>query len=216
MRKFFIKVYVVLLVRAMDNFAEHLKDLRDVDEPERQKGIKCLQQICTKILSDPSNPKFRDLDRSEIEKKLDQCQPALLLLFDVGFIRSEDSQRFQLESDELIINNIQKLQDALEAEIAPKTVQISTICYCHQPLTEDSRGADLSSYSCHSCWKPLDKSSFDCNSGSACIYKKTSGYTFYACPLCYQKDAQITFNDTDEGRKKVLAAKLKSNINAIS
>ena len=200
----------------MEKIEEHLKDLRDVDEPKRQAGNQYVQQICNNILSDPSNPKFRDLDHTEIEKKLDQCQPALLLLFDVGFIRSEDNQRFQLESDEHIINNIQKLHDALEAENISKSVQISTICYCHQPLTEDSRGADLSSYSCHSCWKPLVKSSFDCNNGSACIYKKTSGNTFYACPSCYQKDAQITYNETDEGRKKVFLAKLKSNINAIS
>ena len=212
----FCVTFEALAVLTMEKIEEHLKDLRDVDEPKRQAGIQYLEQICNNILSDPSNPKFRDLDHSEIEKKLDQCQPALLLLFDVGFIRSEDNQRLRLESDDIIINNIQKLKDALEAENAPKTVQISMICYCHQPLKEDTDGDDLSHLKCRSCWKPLVNSSFDCNNGSACIYKQTSGNTFWVCPSCYQQDAQITCIDTEEGRKKVFAAKLRSNINAIS
>ena len=199
----------------MEQFAEHLKDLRDVDDPKRQEGIQYLQQICTNILNDPSNPKFRDLNHEEIAQKLAQCQPALILLFDVGFTLSKDNQRLQLKADDFSINNIRNLQNALEAGNATNTVQISTICYCHQPLTEINSRKKLSEYICRSCSKPLEYSSFDCQNRH-CKYKRITKGGFWICPSCYQQDVYITFNDTDEGRKQVFVSKLKSHIETIS
>ena len=103
-------------LRIMDKLVEHLDDLWDIDESERQKGIKLLHRICGNILTDPSNPKFRDLNFVKIGKKLDQCQPALLLLFDVGFTISTNTQRLQLEANDITINNIRTLQEALSAK----------------------------------------------------------------------------------------------------
>ena len=199
----------------MEQFAEHLQGLRNVDDPERQEGIKCLQQISSNILSDPSNPKFRDLNHAEIGKKLEGCQHALLLLFDVGFILSENDQRLQLKADDLSINNIQHLQDALEAENAGNTVQLNTICYCHQPLEKYISSKNLSNFKCRLCWKPLDYSRFACQNRN-CIHKRITKMQFWICPSCYQQDVHITFKDTDEGRKLVFVSKLKSHINTIS
>ena len=199
----------------MEQFAEHLKDLRDVDDPERQEGIKYLQQICSNILNDPSNPKFQDLNHEEIGKKLEGCQHALLLLFDVGFTLSEDEQRLQLKADDVSINNIRNLQYALEAANAPNTVQISTMCYCHQPLTEINSPKKLSEYICRLCWKPLEYTSFDCQN-TDCIYERITRGEFWVCPSCYQHDVNITFKDTDEGRKQFFVSKLKAHINTIS
>ena len=198
----------------MEHFAEHLQGLRNVDEPERQEGIKCLQEICSDILNDPSNPKFRDLNHADIGKKLGGCQHALLLLFDVGFTLSEDEQRLQLKADDFSIDNIRHLQDALEAENAGSTVQLNTICYCHQSLKEFI-SSQLSNFKCRLCWEPLSKSCFICWDGS-CVFRRISGMQFLICPSCYQQDEHITFKDTDEGRKQVFVSKLKSHINMIS
>ena len=100
----------------MDKFAEHLNNLWDIDESERQKGIKLLHRICGNILKDPSNRKFRDLNFVKIGKRFDHCQPALLLLFGAGFTISADTERLQLEANELTINNIRNLQSALSAK----------------------------------------------------------------------------------------------------
>ena len=105
-----------MLVWSRDKLVEHLDDLWDIDESERRKGIKLLHKICSNILTDPSDPKFRDLNFVKIGKKLDQCQPALLLLFDVGFTISANAQRLQLEANEITIDNIGTLQDSLSAK----------------------------------------------------------------------------------------------------
>ena len=197
----------------MDNFAKHLKDLWNANELERHNAIKYLQQICTNILMDSSNPKFRDLNYKEIDKKLNRCQPARLLLLDVGFTICEEGERLQLQPDELTVIKIQVLQDALKH--APITVQLSTICYCNQPLIEGTSGQDLSEYKCRSCWKPLAYSSFDCNNKS-CIYKRISGQQYVVCPSCYQQDVYITSDETDEGRKLAFVSKLRSEITSTS
>ena len=100
----------------MDKVVEHLDNLWDVDESERRIGIKLLHKICSNILADPSNPKYRDLNFVKIGKKLDQCQPALLLLFDVGFTISANTQRLQLDVTDITIDNVRALQDALSAK----------------------------------------------------------------------------------------------------
>ena len=86
----------------MEHLDEHLKLLWDVDESDRQKAITLLQKIFAKILSDPSNPKFRDLNFAKIGKKFDRCQPALILLFDAGFTLSEDGDRLQWKLNEIL------------------------------------------------------------------------------------------------------------------
>lgn len=206
---------LTLTKRTMEEVTEHLKDLRYVDDPERQKRIQYLQEICSSILAGPSNPKFRNLNRVEILQKLDNCQSALNILFDVGFVLSEDGERLKLGADELSINNIRKLHDALEAEKAHTTVQLSTICYCQQPLIEDISGSDLSRYKCRSCWESLSNSRFECTNES-CIYKRISGQQFFVCSSCYQQDVYITFNDTDEGRNPIFEPKLRSILNVMS
>ena len=100
----------------MNQIQDHINELCDVDEPERQKGIKLLQRICSNILADPTNPKFRDLNFAEIGQRFDQCQIALILLFDIGFSLSTNGQRLKLNNNEVNIKNIRVLDAALRAQ----------------------------------------------------------------------------------------------------
>ena len=122
---------------SMNQIYQHLTDLWDIDESERQKGIKLLQQICSNILADPSNLKFRDLNFAIIGEQCDECQPALLLLFDAGFTLSEDGQRLILKSNELNIVMIRIIFESLSDETMVFPIDYTlhfNLCHWNHPF----------------------------------------------------------------------------------
>ena len=84
---------------------------------ERTKGIKLLQRVFGNILNDPKNPKFRDINFSKIRKKLDQCRPAFALLIMAGFAQSADKERLQWEYDDMNMQQLQSVSNALDSKI---------------------------------------------------------------------------------------------------
>lgn len=100
----------------MEHVEDHLKELWDVNESDRQKGIKLWQKICSNILTDPLNPKYRDLNFAKIGKELDTCQPALILLFDAGFALSADGHRLQWDLNKMNLVKIGAVQEGLIAK----------------------------------------------------------------------------------------------------
>ena len=131
----------------MEHLEQHLEELWDVDESDREKAITLLQKIFAKILIDPSNPKFRDLDFAKIKKKLDRCQPAIILLFDTGFTVSEDGDRLQWELSEINISKIRSVHEGLTAKQeshsqqndAEKQVYSQCTEHCHRILLMSAR-----------------------------------------------------------------------------
>lgn len=101
----------------MSDVAKRLTDLWEIEESEREKGIKLLQKIYGNILANPNDPKFRDLNFSKIRKKLDKCRPAFYLLFTAGFSQSVDGQRLQWQNNNINIKSLQTASNGLNAKI---------------------------------------------------------------------------------------------------
>lgn len=100
----------------MNQYTEHLNELCDVDESDRQRGITLLQNICSNILKYPTNPKFLDLNFANMGQRIYQCQPVLLLLFEAGFTLSANGRRLEMELNEPNIKNVRALKRALGVE----------------------------------------------------------------------------------------------------
>ena len=90
-----------------------LTNLWQIEESKRVKGANLIQKIIGKILQNPDNPKFRDLNLSKIHKKLKETPPAFDLLFIAGFVKSADGQRLQWHHDTESIQRLQTVHDAL-------------------------------------------------------------------------------------------------------
>eukprot|EP01083_Nonionella_stella_P121025 363370_1 len=80
--------------------SQHLSDLSTVDTTTRTKATKLLGEICDKILSNPSEPKYHDLNLANIQKKFNQCPSAISLLYDIGFKLSNDGLRLKWVQNE--------------------------------------------------------------------------------------------------------------------
>lgn len=106
--------------------AKRLTDLWEIEESERQKGIKLLQKVYGNILANPADPKFRDLNFSKIRKKLDRCRPAFYLLFTAGFAQSVDGQRLQWQNNKITIKQLTTASNALAAKIKGEDIDDGT------------------------------------------------------------------------------------------
>jgi len=102
----------------MSDLRKRLTALWEIEESEREKGIKLLTKVYSNILANPSDPKFRDLNFSKIRKKLDQCRPAFYLLFTAGFSQSVDGTRLQWPNNQITRKLIEKASKGLEDKIA--------------------------------------------------------------------------------------------------
>jgi len=110
----------------MSDVGMRLTALWEIDESEREKGIKLLQKVYGNILANPNDPKFRDLNFSKIRKKLDQCRPAFYLLFTAGFSQSVDGQRLQWQYNKNTIKQLQIASNALNAKLKGEDIDDGT------------------------------------------------------------------------------------------
>eukprot|EP01084_Bolivina_argentea_P177760 307405_1 len=79
----------------MSDASKHVSALWKLPAEDRDNGIKLLSQIFNKILSNPSEPKYSNLNLSKIRQKCDKCRPCIYLLFCAGFKESQDGSRLQ-------------------------------------------------------------------------------------------------------------------------
>lgn len=223
------------------DFDDLMNELPDIDGSDLRKGMKLLRKICSNILSDPSNPKFRDLNFSKIGERLDQCQPVLLLLFMAGFTLSADGERLQLESNESNIELIRGIQEAIgEAPIssnvnstecvdAIKAVHavkgdINKLCYCARTLLfrSDSAFPMNVQMHCRRCAKELTPNIYyQCV--APCICVQATGYCNVICAECY--DAKVPdnvmrnvldFGNQREAQSQLIHNKMMVTLNRIS
>ncbi len=87
---------------------KHLCDLWKIEPIRREKSIKLLSKICTNILSDPSHTKYHDLNFKRIKKILNECKPAIALLFAIGF-KVMNKTRLKWECNDVNLNSILNL-----------------------------------------------------------------------------------------------------------
>lgn len=83
-------------------------------EPERKRAVKLLTKIFGNLLSNPSNPKYGDLNLVKINKKFGNSSPAMDLLTFVGFARSEDGQRLKWNGADSNMKRLRSIHDALQ------------------------------------------------------------------------------------------------------
>eukprot|EP01084_Bolivina_argentea_P143892 252592_1 len=95
---------------------QHLCDLWKIEPIQRQKSIKLLSKICTNILCDPSNTKYHDLNFEKIKKKLNECESAIALLFDIGFKLSINKTRLKWECNDVTLNSMLNLTQNINLE----------------------------------------------------------------------------------------------------
>lgn len=72
-----------------------LSALWNIEKTERDKAIKLLFKIFNKIISNPSEPKYGDLNFAKIRQKFEHCRPGFYLLYDSGFKQSTNGLRLQ-------------------------------------------------------------------------------------------------------------------------
>lgn len=172
---------------SMNKFADHMNELWDIDECDRRKGIKLLEKICSNIMSDPSNLKFRDLNFAKIGERLEQCQPALLLLFAAGFNLSADGERLQLESNESNIKNIRAVQEAIRESQISSSIDstVNKLCYCSQRLYAKLDNRRIAGWQCRCCQKHIrDIVYYSCGT-RPCLYIQVTGASNLVCSECY-------------------------------
>ena len=76
--------------------------------------MKLLRKIIGNLRAEPTNAKFGDLNRTKITKKLNE--PALRLLFAVGFAPSADGQRLRWPHT---MDNRERVADVDDADTSP-------------------------------------------------------------------------------------------------
>ena len=200
---------------------DHLKELWDIDESERRKGIKLVQKICSNVLKDPSNPKFRDLNFAKIGERLDECQPALMLLFDVGFTLSADGERLQLQLDELNIETIRALKQQIQV-IFPMG-NINQMCYCSNALLADTYDYMTAIKFCRRCLKQLNGTKFYCGAGEDCCFERLTRHTNGVCSECYNANVpeevmknDLYFGNVYDGKSVLIHRKGSVSLDRIS
>jgi len=102
----------------MSELAKRLDDLWEIDESEREKGIKLLNKIFSNILSNPHDQKFRDLNFSKIRQKLEKCKPAFYMLYCAGFGQSPDGSRLQWQNTTVTMKLLQAANTGLQGKIS--------------------------------------------------------------------------------------------------
>ena len=75
------------------NVLGRLDNLFEMQETEREKPIKLLSKILNKIITNPTEPKFGNLNFARTRSKFDKCRPGFYLLYDAGFKQSVDGKR---------------------------------------------------------------------------------------------------------------------------
>jgi len=93
-----------------------LTDLWEIPESDREKGVKLLNKIYSNILSNPNDPKFRDLNFSKIRKKLDKCRPAFYLLYTAGFNQNATGDRLQWQNNKITMKLLLDANNGLQAK----------------------------------------------------------------------------------------------------
>ena len=94
-------------------------------------------------------------------------------------------------------------------------VNPNMMCYCQHLLWENTSESVQTQYHCRLCQKSLDNKRYDCDNES-CIYKRISGLQFWICPSCYDQNADVILNYTEDEWKQIFVSKLRSSISAIS
>eukprot|EP01084_Bolivina_argentea_P159200 277275_1 len=74
-----IKSFILLMITL--NFLQHHRE------------AKILRSIFKKVLKNPNNEKYQNLNLNRIPKQLAQCQICMNLLYDAGFYKSTDGKR---------------------------------------------------------------------------------------------------------------------------
>eukprot|EP01084_Bolivina_argentea_P219982 372915_1 len=97
--------------------SQRLSDLSTVDTTTRTKATKLLSKICDKILSNPSEPKYQDLNFVKIQKKLSCCPSSLSLLYDIGFKVSNDGLRLKWVQNETNSRLLHQLSQTLHLDL---------------------------------------------------------------------------------------------------
>eukprot|EP01084_Bolivina_argentea_P072437 131523_1 len=79
------------------NLQRLISDLHKIESVEAVKIVKSLSKIFNKILCNPSQLKYHDLNFSKVSDKFNNCPPAIDLLYEVGFkkIKSQAGLRLQ-------------------------------------------------------------------------------------------------------------------------
>eukprot|EP01084_Bolivina_argentea_P210379 358100_1 len=72
-----------------------LSDLWQINQLDRVKGLKLLSKIFMKILKEPSEEKYANLNLQKIKQKFMKCTPCFDLLLIAGFKISSDNTRLK-------------------------------------------------------------------------------------------------------------------------
>eukprot|EP01084_Bolivina_argentea_P083345 150901_1 len=100
------------------NVMSLLEDLWDIQESDRNDGIKLLSKIFTKLLNNLSeSKKYGDLNCKKIRQKFDKCKPAFSLLCSAGFKESNDGKRIIWKYTDGTIKALNNTYNALRAKI---------------------------------------------------------------------------------------------------
>ena len=86
-------------MQTKSQLGRRLDDLFDVEQTERDKAIKLISKILNKILSNPTEQKFGDLNYAKIRSKFEKCRPGFYLLYEAGFKQSMDGTRLKWTYD---------------------------------------------------------------------------------------------------------------------
>eukprot|EP01083_Nonionella_stella_P102370 291174_1 len=99
-----------------------LTDLWAIGSDKRAKAIKLVSKIFAKILSNPQEPKFQDLNFQKLRNKFQYCRPGFYLLYEAGFKQSMDGSRliWKYSNDNYIL--LKKVNDALQAKLKEPNV----------------------------------------------------------------------------------------------
>eukprot|EP01084_Bolivina_argentea_P286047 490628_1 len=104
----------------MSSSLKHISDLWELPVECRETGIKLLSKIFNKILSDPSNKKYSNLNFKKIRNKFDKCRPCIYLLYCVGFKETQNGNRLEWEYSHDNLNALKSINMTIHSK--PKQV----------------------------------------------------------------------------------------------
>lgn len=97
---------------------DRLWELWELPEDDRKSAVATLQKIFGNILSNPDNPKFKDLNFSKIRKKFSNAKAAFYLLFTAGFSQNVDGTRLVFQYTTVNMKMLRDCNDGLTKKIA--------------------------------------------------------------------------------------------------
>eukprot|EP01084_Bolivina_argentea_P212655 361434_1 len=126
--------------------SDYLADLLEIDDAKRNKAIKLLLKIIDKILTHPSDPKYRDLNCSKIKQKFVACQPCFDLLLYAGFQLSKNQQRLVWIKNDDNLRQLKSVYDIIQRNLMNNENDIKSTHDFTANMTEIKNNSHNSTY----------------------------------------------------------------------